>query len=643
MTSLAEAYPVGFGGYSPSVQSYLMPDNRRGYQVGGAAELQRSSDKRPVRFRPRINEAFIPRKRFERAMLEGRVPVTRSGLRYAQGPSLMDPKPDASPRGSIWDAPFGTPTKGLTPAQNLWLLANAATLPVTGTTGLVGLGALYGSGYAPDIPAGERVDPETGETIPATKIKDMFKKENRIPSIRQHWKEGQKGTAALQAGLGIGLPLVARGAQTMLARTGRGPAQLELPLGTGGLGGMPMTRREFFEKTGLTAAGLGALASGIGKVSRPASTAAAGTTRMDVDGFMGVINKLSKDRKYRPNPLHLNRNALLKVPHSGGSVLAKYHPDNLHTFGLTAQEHKGLGFLDNLWDAGKLDRYGLTAHDFSRIDLELLERFHLMGRFKPKATANLDYNPKHTVELFEIHGVPVIQDASGSVFVPNATALVKAQKAQALELVSNIDPRFRKVINQRTPYTPQEARLARAAEFEFDKIPLAGRGDIGKPLGSFKGISAADEPRQWEGFSKSEKYATPAGGWTPQSRMAHSKLYQEQGRFPETLQYNLSGQPVISNKMGSFVVGKGGTVLRNHGGQTKWVIGPQRRMNSRAYLISDEFGMFSGRAEQVPMGTSSSSPVARRAGDFDPRVLMSTRDEYIKGYANYLKKMPWEK
>ena len=78
---------------------------------------------------------------------------------------------------------------------------------------------MYGSGFAPDIPAGERVDPETGETIPATKIKDMFKKENRMPGIRQNIKEGHKGIAALQA-LGIGLPLIMKGTQTMLARPG---------------------------------------------------------------------------------------------------------------------------------------------------------------------------------------------------------------------------------------------------------------------------------------------------------------------------------------------------------------------------------------------------------------------------------------
>ena len=85
----------------------MAAENQRNYQTGGEVELRRSLEKNPVRFRPRINEALNPRKRLERAMLEGRVPATRDNLAYVQGSSLMDRKTDPSPKRSIWDARFG--------------------------------------------------------------------------------------------------------------------------------------------------------------------------------------------------------------------------------------------------------------------------------------------------------------------------------------------------------------------------------------------------------------------------------------------------------------------------------------------------------------------------------------------------------
>ena len=493
----------------------------------------------------RLGEALNPRKRFERAMLEGRVPMTRSGLRYAQGSSLMDPPPDPSPKRSIWDARFGAPTEGLTPAQNLWLLANAATFPVTGTLGLVGLGALYGSGFAPDIPAGERVDPETGETIPATKIKDMFKKENRMPGIRQNIKEGHKGIAALQA-LGIGLPAA-------LAAYTRG--------GIGGLRGTGSKAvadevADEMRRTVLKGGAVGAAAAVVGpkllmseKLTRGAARVAPTASkfkRIDFGGFTDTLNKLgvppntiSSGYRFARGP---NRGFEFKGNVAEGpSLMQSVHnrrmistrvttPSHIHRAGLaerTAAELKALNLQG---------RYGIQAENMTKVQRGFghasRSRFEKLGTFKPAHTSGEGIGQ---LKIFEINGVPVVQDVKGALFIPNPEGVISLQnfelaqfasrmghkptsaRLQLMENQPGIDVAYRRgqqysimdKWRQTGGITQREKEIFKA----WENAPVAGRGDTGGNL-----VKVGEYVNPWERIprtaSELDHYTVSSGGFS---------------------------------------------------------------------------------------------------------------------------------
>ena len=479
----------------------------------------------------RLGEALNPRKRFERAMLEGRVPMTRSGLRYAQGSSLMDRKTDPSPKRSIWDARFGAPTEGLTPAQNLWLLANAATLPVTGTAGLVGLGAAFGSGYFPNLPAGEKVDPETGETIPATKIRDMFKKEHRIPSVRQHWKEGQKGIAALQAA-GVALPAA-------LAAYTRG--------GIGGLRGtgskavadeVADEMRRTVLKGGAIAGGLAAVGPKLWSTLRGATKiipeAASKFKRIDFGGFTDTLNKLGvppntilQDMRFArgPNRGFAFKGNVAEGPSLMQSVNNRIRIQNPRYGGergaSTLQIHRARRAERAAAELEALNlegRYGIQAENMVKVEGSLREaaggrsRFERLGTFKPAHTSGEGIGQ---LKIFEINGVPVVQDVKGALFIPNPEGVRQLQnfelaqfasrmghkptsaRLQLMENQPGIDVAYRRgqqysimdKWRQTGGITQREKEIFKA----WENTPVAGRGDTGGNL-----VKVGEYVNPWE-------------------------------------------------------------------------------------------------------------------------------------------------
>jgi hypothetical protein len=385
----------------------------------------------------------------------------------------------------------------------------------------VGLAALFGSGYFPDLPAGERVDPETGETIPATKIRDMFKKEHRIPSVRQHWKEGQKGIAALQAA-GVALPAA-------LAAYTRG--------GIGGLRGTGSKAvadevdemRRTVLKGGVVAGGLAAVGPKLWSTLRGATKiipeAASKFKRMDFGGFTDTLNKLgvpsnvfdarglqgglSTNRGFvfqgaqGPSLRHSIRNRMRRLAPSGEgwerTPVSEIAPTlQIHQSRLAeriAAELKALNLERN---------YGIQARNMVKVEgVEGLSvggrsRFENLGTFKPAHTSGEGIGQ---LKVFEINGVPVVQDVKGALFIPNGQGILQLKNFELTQFASRMGYRPTQVRNAkrigdwlRHPSGPQgfemdyllqtgglgprEKEIFRA----WQNVPVAGRGDTGGSL-----------------------------------------------------------------------------------------------------------------------------------------------------------------